>query len=124
MILNLSLPEGTPIGCGYIIRDSKGIELAGSNTWSDSISIKVPEVEKTLGMLIKIKIPMLHSGCYSLTPSVSSWNENHGIVIQDRILNALVFKVTTNKEIYTPIRFESKFMLYKIDNYPTHKEHT
>lgn len=108
-IKNNDLTPGQSIGCGYILRDNKGIEIASTSTWFDSVEILAPAQGNSLRVLIEITIPMLHPGHYSLTPSVSSIAEGERPVIQDRILNALIFEVTTTQQIVTPIRLATKF---------------
>lgn len=106
---NNDLPIGQRVGCGYIVRDNKGIEIASTSTWFDSIEILAPAQGGSLSVSVEITIPMLHPGHYSLTPSVSSLQEGEETVIQDRILNAFIFEVTTTKQIVTPIRMATKF---------------
>lgn len=108
-IKNNDLVLGQRIGCGYIWRDNKGIELAASNTWFNSVDILAPAQGDSLRVLIEITIPMLFPGHYSITPSVSSISEGGKIIIQDRILNAFIVEVTTTQEIFTPIRFSTQF---------------
>ncbi|MDI1276629.1 ABC transporter ATP-binding protein [Methylobacter sp.] len=108
-IRNNDLPPGQNIGCGYIVRDNKGIEIASTSTWFDSVEILAPAQGDSLRVLIEITIPMLHPGHYSLTPSVSSIPEGEGPLIQDRILNAFIFEVTTTQQIVTPIRLVTQF---------------
>jgi lipopolysaccharide transport system ATP-binding protein len=108
-IKNNDLSPGQSIGCGYIVRDNKGIEIASTSTWFDSVEMLAPAQGDSLRVLIEITVPMLHPGHYSLTPSVSSIPEGEGPVIQDRILNAIIFEVTTTQQIVTPIRLATKF---------------
>ena len=108
-IINNDLPPGQNIGCGYIVRDNKGIEIASTSTWFDSVEILAPVQGDTVRVLIEITIPMLHPGHYSLTPSVSSISEGEELIIQDRILNAFIFEVTTTQQIVTPIRLATQF---------------
>jgi lipopolysaccharide transport system ATP-binding protein len=108
-IKNVSLPLGQHIGCGYILRDQKGIEIASTSTWFESVEILTPGQGDLIRVLIKISVPMLHPGHYSLTPSVSSDHEGEVIIIQDRILNALIFEVITTQQIVTPIRLATQF---------------
>jgi lipopolysaccharide transport system ATP-binding protein len=111
-VKNNSISKGTFFGCGYIVRDSKGIEIASwTSTWIESAGTIVPEQGESFSVLIEIEIPMIHPGHYSLTPTVSSIDEAGEEVIQDRILNAILFEVTTNQKIYTPFRFQTKFYL-------------
>lgn len=108
-IRNVNFPPGQRIDCGYIMRDNKGIEIASTNTWFESVEIFAPARGDSLRVLIEITVPMLHPGHYSLTPSVSSDHEGEGPVIQDRILNALIFEITTTQQIVTPIRLATQF---------------
>lgn len=110
-IKNNNFPSGHNIGCGYILRDNKGIEVASTSTWFDSIKMLAPAQGDSLRVSIEITIPMLHPGHYSLTPSVSSIPESDGPIIQDRILNAFIFEVTTTQQIVTPIRLATKFSI-------------
>ncbi len=108
-IKNNELTSGQNIGCGYILRDNKGIEIASTSTWFDSVEMFAPAQGDSLRALIEITVPMLHPGHYSLTPSVSSISEGESPFIQDRILNALLFEVTTTQQIVTPIRLATQF---------------
>ncbi len=110
-IKNKNFPPGQNIGCGYIVRDNKGIEIASTSTWFDSVKMLAPAQGDSLRVSIEITVPMLHPGHYSLTPSVSSIPESDGPIIQDRILNAFVFEVTTTQKIFTPIRLATKFSI-------------
>lgn len=115
-IKNNDLPPGQSIGCGYILRDIKGIEIASTSTWFDSVKILAPAQGNSLRVLIEITVPMLHPGNYSLTPSVSSIPEVEGPVIQDRILNAFIFEITTTQQIVTPIRLATQFSVLAQDS--------
>lgn len=108
-IKNKNLQQGTKIGCGYIIRDSKGVEIASASTWQESIDIYAPNQSQVSRVMITIKIPMLMAGSYSLTPSTSSCIDKANPRIEDRIQNAYLFEVVANMPITTPIRFDSKF---------------
>ncbi|MFZ5698840.1 MAG: ABC transporter ATP-binding protein [Pseudomonadota bacterium] len=108
-IQNKDVPPGQAISTGYIVRDGKGIEIASANTRWQDVEVFAPARGGFVRVLIEVTIPMLHPGHYSLTPSVSSIAGDQKQVVQDRILNALIFEVTTSEEIVTPIRFATKY---------------
>ncbi len=108
-IQNKDVSPGQAISAGYIVRDGKGIEIASTNTQWHDVEVFAPARGGFLRVLTEVTIPMLHPGHYSLTPSVSSISEDQKHVVQDRILNALIFEVTTSEEIVTPMRFATKY---------------
>ena len=119
-IKNNTLRPGQSIGCGYYLRDNKGIDIASTSTLFESFEMFAPAQGDSLRVLIEITVPMLHPGHYSLTPSVSLIQEGGTPIIQDRILNAVIFEVTTTQKIVTPIRLETRFSIFEKEIFMQH----
>lgn len=103
-IRNNGAPQNERFSCGYILRDRKGIEIASTNALMEDADLRVPPVGEEINIVFEILCPMLHPGCYSITPGVSSLGANGDFVTEDRLLNAVLVDVVTSQPIFTPLR--------------------
>lgn len=110
-LINRSITIGTRISSGYIVRDHRGIEIASTNLIYENIYLYSdgPDTIKTL--TFSIEIPMLHSGAYSITPSVGYVAESGQIQIADRIDNAVFFEVVVSKEVVCILNFPTTIQI-------------
>ena len=107
---NNKLPTGAQISAGYIFRDHRGIDLASTNSVIEEVKLVASEIGFPMTINFFIEVPMLHSGTYSITPSVGHISESNQIIVADRISNALIFEVVGDKEIFTPLRFQTQII--------------
>ena len=108
---NNKLSDGTRISVGYTFRDHRGIDLASTNSVIEEVQLIAGDIGIPVTINFFIKMPMLHSGVYSITPSIGHIGENGQITVADRISNALILEVVGDKVIFTPLRFPTKIIV-------------
>jgi len=89
-IVNNSLPVNTPCLFGFIIRNSKGIDIASANTEIANFILPLPSPGQSITFRARFQLPLLHPDVYSLNISLTC----NGIS-SDHIANALQFEVTS-----------------------------
>lgn len=107
-VVNRSLEAGAPLIIGYTIRNPRGEEICAMNTKMEEVDIPAPKAGQAMTLRIRISLPVLHFGDYSISPAVAT-EVNSEIVIEDRVENALVFKVLSGMHVYALMRFPSEF---------------
>ena len=66
--------------------------------------------KQTIETILKIKIPRLYPGPYSLTPSISYQTED-GDFIGDRLVNALIFEIVAKRESHALLSLDTKYKI-------------
>lgn len=102
--LNVSRDKPADVFFGYIFRDSRGVELASTNSRMEGTAISWPEINEIRTIEMEIELPFLYPGTYSFSPSLAV-SENGVDVVCDRIINAVVFQITCTEEIHVMMRF-------------------
>jgi lipopolysaccharide transport system ATP-binding protein len=108
---NNILPTRTRISAGYIFRDHRGIDIAGTNLIIEDVELESRGIGEIFTAKFFIKIPMLQPGTYSISPSVGYVEKNGKIIVADRILNAFIIEVIGNKELYSVMHFPTKIVV-------------
>lgn len=113
-VRNNSLEQGYPLVAGYIFRDYRGIEIASTNSRIEGVSLPEIGVAQELTIQMRITLPVLYPGSYSITPSVS-YLRNNEHVICDRPINAIVLDITADSEMHVLLRFGTKIEVERVD---------
>lgn len=111
-VTNRSRTAPSPLLIGYIFRDAKGVEIASTHNRMEGVILPWIHVGENYTLEMKIDLPFLYPGTYSISPSFAIVEEG-GDQICDRIVNALIFQVTCDKEIHVLMRFKTEFILEK-----------
>jgi len=108
-VKNQDLAPDQKIVVGYIFRNSKGQEIASSNSQIEGhdFTAMSPGSYKTFRM--RLKLPLLHPGSYAFSLALGYLSENSDVIIADRIENALVFDVAATKEVHVMMRIPTEF---------------
>jgi len=106
---NKKLDEGEDLVFGYSLRNRNGEDIASSNSDMEHTKILSPKRDQIITVGIEIKLPLLYPGSYAFTIGVGYVDSNKTIKSADRIINAIIFNVTSSFPIYTPFRFDSVF---------------
>jgi len=106
---NKKLDEGGDLVFGYSLRNRNGEDIASSNSDMEHTKILSPKRDQIITVGIEIKLPLLYPGSYAFTIGVGYVDSNKTIKSADRIINAIIFNVTSSFPMYTPFRFDSVF---------------
>ena len=106
---NRSSQKLTPL-VGLILKDPKGIEIASSISRMENFNYPSLENGRELETLVKVNIPRLYPGPYSITPTISYINQE-GDQIGDRLVNAIVFEIVAERECHTLLSLETAYEL-------------
>jgi len=109
-IKNNSLERGLKYTAGYIFRNSRGEDLASTNSTIENADIGIAEDECVFTLRMAIDLPMLYPGSYSLTPAAGYTDEAGEIILSDRIDNAMVFEITSDCEMHVMMRFKTNII--------------
>jgi lipopolysaccharide transport system ATP-binding protein len=104
---NNSLEEKLPLAVGYIFKDSRGIEIASTHSRIEGVFIPPLEIGESLTVRMKIALPVLYPGSYSFSPSLS-YVKNGEHTVCDRLINAIVFEITSTCEIHVLLKFDTE----------------
>ncbi|WP_260674653.1 ABC transporter ATP-binding protein [Comamonas aquatica] len=110
-ICNHSLDDDNEMTVGYAIRNSKGLDIASTNSKIECVKIFPPAIGGYLTIKIKITLPCLHPGSYSFTVSSGYVNHDAEIVVADRIHNALAFDLMSEKQVHVLMNFPTEIEL-------------
>ena len=108
-IKNKSLPGGSLLSTGYIFKNSKGLDIASSNSLLDGLSLVLTDQSEFVTVSMKITLPCLYPGSYSFSVSVSKVEKSGETVLLDRIENAVIFEVLSKKKVHVMMSFPTKF---------------
>ncbi len=109
-IKNISHHNKSSWSVGYILRDSKGLDIASTHTMIENCVLPRRNPGDTLTLRFIISIPTLYPGSYSLSTSVSIF-ENGEHKITDRIVNAVVFKISSQREMHVFMRLPTEVVV-------------
>jgi lipopolysaccharide transport system ATP-binding protein len=112
-IQNHSVDANTPLAVGYIFKNFKGQEIASTNSQIEGHAIdSIPE-GCYLTVQIKVSLPYLSPGSYAFSLTAGYIQGNGEILLSDRIENAVVFDVLSNKPVYVLMTFPTTFKVEK-----------
>ncbi|CAH1077468.1 ABC transporter ATP-binding protein [Candidatus Nitrotoga sp. 1052] len=107
--MNKKLDEDQNLVFGYSLRNRNGEDIASSNSDMEHTKILSPKRDQLITVEIEIKLPLLYPGSYAFTIGVAYEDIDQTIKIADRIINAIVFGVTSSLPMHTPFRFDTLF---------------
>lgn len=99
-IRNESMEAGAKIIAGYIFRTQKGIELASTNSDVEKATVNVGGVGSITTVTFTVDLPLLHPGSYAFSPAVAYRSELGDIKMADRVENAIVFMVSSERQVH------------------------
>lgn len=99
-IQNNSLEPASELTVGYSLRNSKGLDIASTNSNVEGVSIPAKESCDYSTVRLKIVLPYLHPGSYAFTISTGYIQQSGEIIVADRIENALAFDVFSEKLVH------------------------
>lgn len=108
-IQNHSLDSNTLLSLGYIFRNTKGQEIASTNSQIEEQSIKAIPEGGYLTIRMQIELPCLYPGSYAFTVAAGYIGHDGEITVSDRIENAIVFDVVSNKRVHVMMVFPTTF---------------
>jgi lipopolysaccharide transport system ATP-binding protein len=98
---NLDLdPERDRIQTGFWLRNARGVAITGTNTGVLGLPVPLPARGATTRLRYRIQLPRLQPGSYSCTVMVSTLGPDGQPELQDRIVNALVFRASVDREVH------------------------
>jgi lipopolysaccharide transport system ATP-binding protein len=104
--INVSLANIHPLCIGYIFRDSRGIDIASTHSEIEGVTINHLSVGESLTTSFEIELPLIYPGTYSFSPSLS-YIKNGEHIVCDRIMNAIVFEITSAYEMHVLLRLKT-----------------
>lgn len=108
-IQNHSVDFKTAIAVGYIFRNSKGQEIASTNNQIEEHPLGSIMEDDYLTLQIRVTLPFLYPGSYAFSLTAGYIKSNGEIVLSDRIENAIVFNVLSDKQVYVMMNFPTSF---------------
>ena len=108
------IKKNSIVSMSYCLKNEKGIELSSSNSYADKFDIGSIGKDSKRTIKMDIKIPYLHQGNYTFTPTVGSIKNNNEIELLDRIDNAIAIEIYTKKQIYVYMSLDTKYYIDKL----------
>lgn len=112
---NNNVDENQDLVIGYHIRNSRGVDIASSNTEVENTTIKPSKIGEVKTVLIEIEIPLLHPGPYSISVSLGYRNVDKKMRNLDSIANIFVFNIESEKTVHVLMSLKTKFTEEKKD---------
>ena len=106
-IKNHSLEENTHVTCGYSFRNSKGQDISSTNSQIEGKDIKIKDKDSYLTVRLAVMLPCIHPGSYAFTVSTGYIGQDGEIKVSDRIENAIVFDVASDKHVHVLMSFST-----------------
>jgi lipopolysaccharide transport system ATP-binding protein len=106
---NLALPTGTQIRAGFSVRNSRGVEIFGSNTIDAQISIEMPPPEAKLCLDVIFRLPLLAGGIYTISMNIDACREADKYDVEVLLVDFLSFHVDERIKVYTLIGIDAKY---------------
>ena len=108
-IKNHSLDPNVVLTVGHIFRNSKGQEIASTNNMTEGQPLKLPPKSGYVTISMKILLPRMYPGSYAFSVAASYFGHNGEDIMADRIENAIVFDVLSERKIYVMMSFLTTF---------------
>lgn len=99
VIENHDLQPSETMQAGFWIRNGRGIAVTGTNTELLDVAIPTPEQGDTVTIRFTMNLPALAAGSYSCTLMTSVLDAEGQPVLAERVVNALVFRISSNARI-------------------------
>ena len=99
VIKNRDLAPDERLQAGFWIRNARGITVTGTNTELLSVEVPTPAKGDSVTVRFNMKPPALAAGSYSCTLMASVLDPEGQPVLAERVINALVFRISTNAKI-------------------------
>lgn len=109
-VKNSEIHKEEKILVGYVLKNSRGIDIASSNSGEKKFHIDFSVEEDVRYILIKFDIPHLHSGIYTFDLSLSLLGDYHSECL-DLSRNAIEFKLECAKDCHVLMALETEFLL-------------
>ena len=94
---------------GYILRNHRGIELASTNNVVEKFDIGTFGAKENLTLSVRIRLPQLQPGSYAICIAAGYVQSDGVLVVADRVDNAIVFEVTSEKFFNAPMIFDTSY---------------
>jgi len=95
---------------GYICRNSRGENIASTNTLIEDVTIPPIAIGALHTVSIRISLPILRPDDYAFSPSVGYVNPLGEPVVTDRVENAILLKIAAIKNVPAMMHFTSSFI--------------
>lgn len=109
-IVNDSVDSAAELTVGYSIRNSKGLDIASTNSKVEGLRISTV-IGSHITIRQKITLPCLHPGSYAFTVSTGYIEQGDEITVADRIENALAFDVFSDKQVHVLMNFPTEICI-------------
>ncbi|HEY5595519.1 MAG TPA: ABC transporter ATP-binding protein [Nitrospiria bacterium] len=112
-VRNNSLPPETRLSVGYVFRSHRGDEIASTNTTLEGTVIPAGRQGETITVQMRIHLPMVYPGSYSLSPTTGYVAVDGENIMADRIENALRFQIESLVRVHVMMRFRTDVIVEK-----------
>jgi lipopolysaccharide transport system ATP-binding protein len=99
VIKNCDLAPDETMQAGFWIRNARGVTVTGTNTELLGVAIPTPGKYGTVTVRFTMQPPQLAAGSYSCTLMASALDPEGQPVLAERVINALVFRISSNSKI-------------------------
>ena len=104
-VQNHSLDVDTALVIGYIFRNSKGQEIASTNSQIEGLDIRTVPQGGYVTIRMKVTLPCLHPGSYAFSLTAGYIGHDENIILSDRIENAIAFDMASGKRVHVMMNF-------------------
>jgi lipopolysaccharide transport system ATP-binding protein len=99
VIKNHDMAPDETMQAGFWIRNSRGVIVTGTNTELLGVAIPTPAKDGQVTVRFTMQPPPLAAGSYSCTLMTSALDPEGQPVLGERVVNALVFRISSNAKI-------------------------
>ena len=94
-----------PLFVGYIFRNSKGQEIASTNSQIEKVPIGPLPQRAYLTARLRIQLPCLHPGSYAFTVTAGYIGDDQVARTSDRVENSIVFDMLSDRRVHVMMNF-------------------
>jgi lipopolysaccharide transport system ATP-binding protein len=114
---NQMLPVGTPVRAGFSVRNTRGVEIFGSNTTDARIAIELPAPGDRLILDVNFRLPLLAGGIYTMSMNVDACREDDKYETEALLVDFLSFHIDEIVKVYTLIGIDAKYEVKNFSDY-------
>lgn len=108
-IQNCALPAGVPIRLGFSVRNSRGVEIFGSNTFDNQVSFEVPMPGTSACLEASFELPLLARGVYTISMNIDACGSIGEYETEVMLVDCISFHIDERVKVYTLIGVDVKY---------------
>lgn len=108
-IQNRTLSAGSPMRLGFSVRNNRGVEIFGSNTFDNELALTVPEPGGKCRLDVSFRLPLLAGGIYTMSMNIDVRYAEDDYRTEVMLIDFISFHIDEKVKVYTLIGIDVKY---------------